>query len=81
MEAMEKRVYHCERPYREAGKKTERSVGRKKIIDMVPEDMSWRSLISNGLCLGMESPCVVGECDVMCAYGRRYISEKEQHAG
>lgn len=46
-----------------------------------PKRMTWRSLIANGLCMGKESPCVTGTCDVMCAYGRRYIKEKEKHAG
>lgn len=30
-----------------------------------PKRMTWRSLIANGLCMGKESPCVTGTCDVM----------------
>ena len=77
MKTLKIRPYHVERP----AKLKKETKGRKALIDMVPEDMTWKSLIKNGLCLGMDSPCVLGACDVMCAYGRRYINEKEKHAG
>lgn len=72
------RPYHIERP---APTKPKETAGRKAFIDMLPADMTWKSLIKNGLCLGMLSPCVTGKCDVMCAYGRRYVEEKNKHAG
>lgn len=75
MEVWEKKAYHYEKPIPEH--KEDKSY---KPVDPV-KSMRWKSLIANGLCAGMQSLCVVDKCDVMCAYGRRYLAEKEQHAG
>lgn len=66
-------MLHCEKPV-SRGNATE-----EYIKD--PERMTWRRLIEDGLCVGLYSPCVTGKCEVMCAYGKRYLREKEQHAG
>lgn len=75
MEIWTEKAYHYEKPVEE------RRAVKDDTIDMMPDRITWRSLICNALCMGLESPCVVGECEVMCAYGRRYQAEKEQHAG
>lgn len=80
MEVWAERVYHIEAPERER-RETKLRPGRTEIIEMMPEKMTWKSLINNGLCMGKDSPCVTGSCEVMCGYGRRYLKEKEQHAG
>lgn len=76
-----KRVYHVETPYEPKRKKVRPTAGRKKALEMLPEDMTWKSLIQQGLCMGLQSPCVKGSCDVMCGYGKRYLKEKNLHAG
>lgn len=78
---MNRRVYHVEVPYQPKHKKVRPVVGRKKMIEQLPEDMTWKGLVKNGLCMGLNSPCVKGECDVMCGYGKRYLKEKDLHAG
>ena len=78
---MRERIYHVAATWQPKRNKVKKEVGRKKTIEMMPEDMPWKSLVNNGLCMGLQSPCVVGQCDVMCGYGRRYLDEKDQHAG
>ena len=63
---LEEKVYHYERSLPAAGSETP-----YKQADPV-EAPTLKSLISNYLCMGTNSPCVVGTCDVMCGYGRRY---------
>ena len=75
MEVWEKKAYHYEKPVSDR-----KEDSAYKAVDPV-KSMRWKSLIANGLCQGMQSLCVVGKCDVMCAYGRRYLKEKEHHAG
>ena len=77
MEIWAEKAYHYEKPVDERNS-TNNTMG---LHDMMPDRITWKSLISNGLCMGMSSPCVIGTCDVMCGYGRRYQAEKEQHAG
>lgn len=81
MNALKVKVYHYERPVKESKKTPKKLRGGKTMIDMAPADLTWKSLIANGLCLGLQSPCIVGQCEVMCGYGRRYLEEKDQHAG
>lgn len=73
-EVWTERAYHIERPMPEKREPAYEPLGPV-------EGMKWRSLIANGLCMGMNSPCVTDTCEVMCAYGRRYLKEKDQHAG
>ena len=72
---LEGKIYHIVRPVR-----------REKRDDYEPRDhayvMTWKSLMKIGLCAGVDSDCVrKGTCEVMCAYGRRYLKEKDEHAG
>lgn len=75
MEIWVEKVYHCERAVSEEDKEK-----TYKPVDPV-ESLTMKSLISNHLCMGMQSPCVTGTCEVMCGYGRRYLREKGNHAG
>lgn len=73
------RIYKIEKPVKT---KTKRATeGRKPAVEMSADEVTWKSLLRTGLCMGMDSPCVSGKCDVMCAYGRRYLREKDKHAG
>lgn len=69
------KTLHCEQPQ----EKRDQTGTVQFMTD--PYRTTWRSLISNFLCMGKDSQCVKGTCEVMCAYGKRYIKEKEQHAG
>ena len=80
MEVWAEKTYHIEQPVSNRPK-TGEAIGRKPMAEMTPDELTWRSLIVNGLCLGMDSPCVTGKCEVMCGYGRRYLAEKDKHAG
>lgn len=69
------KIYHIEKPARRAHKE-----------EYEPRDpayvLTWRSLLKTGLCAGEQRDCVrTGQCEAMCAYGKRYLKEKDEHAG
>ncbi len=69
MEVWAKKAYHYEKPVPAKG---EGSAYQMKDFEEV---RTVSSLVNNYLCMGKQSPCVIGTCDVMCGYGRMYIQK------
>lgn len=75
MRILKQKIYHIERPVCH-----EQTGGYERKNPAYA--LTWNSLMRIGLCAGEQSDCVrTGTCEAMCAYGRRYLKEKDEHAG